>query len=124
MAGAAADVVVRMQEGARATFTLAPEMDDQRGTIDLTAMLDVLVASGIRRPRANPDDGVPFGDFSTEGEISVEVGGTVLTEEQVAQHACSGLVNAIYDAIDHADRLQRLDAAEGGSGEEAAQDGE
>lgn len=95
-------IVVHVPEGSRAVFTLAPETDKEQGEIDLTGMLEILITDGLKKPTSSPENGVPFGTFSTEGDLAVLVDGKALTDEQIAEAACSGFVNAIRAAIEHA----------------------
>lgn len=118
-------VAVRLGEGARAVFVLAAETDPEQGEIDLTRALEALIASGLRNPRANPPDGVPFGYFETEGDIVVTAGGSTLSEEKIAEAVCSGFLNAIHAALDAAHASSPEEAGEGGGRpEEDADSGE
>lgn len=84
----------------RATFTLAVETDPEEGTIDLTPMLETLVAVGIAHPHCDTKDSVPFGTLETEGDIVAVVDGRTLTGTELAEALGAGLVHTICLAID------------------------
>lgn len=86
--------------GGRATFILAPETDPEEGAIDLTPMLDTLVAAGAANPHDDADGGVPFGTIETDGDIVAVVDGRTLADTELAETLGAGFIHAIRLAID------------------------
>lgn len=86
--------------GGRATFILTPETDPEEGAIDLTPMLDTLVAAGAANPHDDVDGGVPFGTIETDGDIVAVVDGRTLTDTELAETLGAGFIHAIRLAID------------------------